>query len=96
MHQPSNSRIFLFVISIVYLDLRDFSDKDFNIYFSICTSMKKDAIEDREDFTKNHPTQRDHDFGFEKNHQHANDISKAIDEPKLQSKSDTIVKIKID
>jgi len=56
MHQPSNSRIFLFVISIVYLDLRDFSDKDFNIYFSICTSMKKDAIEDREDFTKNHPT----------------------------------------
>ena len=56
MHQPSNSRIFLFVISIVYLDLGDFSDKVFNIYFSICPSMKKDAIEHREDFTKNRPT----------------------------------------
>tara|TARA_Y100001935_G_C17059642_1_gene386096 strand:- start:4 stop:117 length:114 start_codon:yes stop_codon:yes gene_type:complete len=33
---------------------------------------------------------------LKKDHQHANDISKAIDEPKLQSKSDTIVKIKID
>lgn len=56
MHQPSNSRIFLFEISIVYLVLGDFRYKVFNIYFSICPSMKKDAIEHLEDFTKNNPT----------------------------------------
>ena len=47
---------FLFEISIVYLVLGDFRYKVFNIYFSICPSMKKDAIEHLEDFTKNNPT----------------------------------------
>ena len=63
-----------------------------------CFSTKKDAIEQQEDFIKNHPTWRDHDFGFDqkKNHLDANDISRAINERKLQSKSDTIVKIKIE
>ena len=63
-----------------------------------CASTKKDALEQQEDYIKNHPTWRDHDFGFDqkKNHLDANDISRAINEIKLQSKSDTIVKIKID
>ena len=63
-----------------------------------CVSTKKDAIEQQEDFIKIHPTWRDHDFGFDqkKNHLDANDISRAINEIKLQSKSDTIVKIKTD
>ena len=63
-----------------------------------CVSTKKDAIKQQEDFIKNHPTWRDHDFGFDqkKNHLDANDISRAINERKLQSKSDTIVKIKIE
>ena len=63
-----------------------------------CVSTKKDAIKQQEDFIKNHPTWRDHDFGFEKkkNHLDSNDISRAINEKKLQSKSDAIVKIKID
>ena len=63
-----------------------------------CTSTKKDAIVQQEDFIKNHPTWRDHDFGFDqkKNHLDANDISRAINEIKLQSKPDTIVNIKIE
>ena len=63
-----------------------------------CVSIKKDAIKQQEDFIKNHPTWRDHDFGFDqkKNHLDANDISRAINEIKLQSKPDTIVKIKIE
>ena len=31
-----------------------------------CAFTKKDAIEQQEDFIKNHPTWRDHDFGFGK------------------------------
>ncbi len=63
-----------------------------------CVSTKKDAIEQQEDFIKNHPTWRDHDFGFDqkKNHLDANDISRAIKEIKLQSKPDNIVNIKIE
>ena len=63
-----------------------------------CVSIKKDAIKQQEDFIKNHPTWRDHDFGFDqkKNHLDANDISRAINEIKLHSKPDTIVKIKIE
>ena len=67
-------------------------------YLGSCVSTKKDAIEQQEDFIKNHPAWRDHDFGFDqkKNHLDANDISRAINEIKLHSKPDTIVKIKIE
>lgn len=34
-------------------------------YLRSCVSTKKDAIEQQEDFIKNHPAWRDHDFGFD-------------------------------
>ena len=87
--------------SVWYAKKKDFGNnliEDFKIRDYIKkkgVKMKKYDIEKQEDFIKNHPTWRDHDFGFEKNHLDANDISRAINIKKLQLKSDNIVKIKI-
>tara|TARA_Y100001970_G_scaffold52902_1_gene66930 strand:- start:757 stop:1008 length:252 start_codon:yes stop_codon:yes gene_type:complete len=61
-----------------------------------CASTNKDAIKQQKDFIKRHPTWKGHDFGFDngKPKLDVNEIIETINQEKINSKSDTIIKIK--
>jgi len=62
--------------------------------FWSCASKSNDAIRQQEDFIKNHPTWKGHDFKFEKRKPELNAeeiIEKVNNEKKINAKLDSII-----
>jgi len=65
-----------------------------SLVFLNCASTNDDAIRQQEDFIKNHPTWKGHDFKFEKRKPKLNAeqiIEKINNEKKINAKLDSII-----